>query len=47
MYFNFAFYSTGEYQFAFANENSKYSVPQINGDNLFAELVDLPMTAEK
>ncbi|MFN8260790.1 MAG: hypothetical protein U0X41_07605 [Chitinophagales bacterium] len=47
MYFNFAFYSTDEYQYAFANENKKYTVPQINQSELFADLVGISMTAQK
>ncbi len=39
MYFNFAFYSAGEYQYAFAKESSKF-VPEINQDDLVASLVD-------
>lgn len=41
MYFNFAFYSTDEYQYAFANENNKYNVPQIDQNELYASLVGL------
>lgn len=39
MYFNFAFYNAVEYQYAFADENKKYVVPEINQTNLFAELI--------
>lgn len=47
MYFNFAFYSSGEYEYAFAAENKKYTVPQFEQEELFASLVNLPMTAQK
>lgn len=47
MYFNFAFYSADEYQYAFATENKKYNVPHINQNDLYADLVGFPMTAAK
>ncbi len=46
-YFNFAFYSTDEYEYAFATENNKYNLPQINKTDLYADLVGLPMMAKK
>ncbi len=36
MYFNFAFYSNSEYEYAFANENKKYDITHIDNNNLYA-----------
>ncbi len=36
MYFNFAFYSNSEYEYAFANENKKYDITSIDNNNLYA-----------
>ena len=47
LYVNFAFYSAGEYEYAFATENKKFNVAQFNQEELFADLVGLPMSAEK
>ena len=47
MYFNFVFYNTDEYQYAFANENKIYSVPQIDQNNLFADLVGFSISSSK
>lgn len=47
MFFNFVFYNTDEYQYAFSNENKIYTVPQINQNELFADLVGFPITAAK
>lgn len=47
MYFNFAFYSNSEYEYAFATENQKYNVPQVDQNDLYAELVGLPMYTQK
>ena len=44
---NFAFYSAGEYEYAFATENKKFNVAQFNQEELFANLVGLPMSVEK
>ena len=47
MFFNFVFYNTDEYQYAFANENKIYSVPQIDQNNLFADLVGFSISSSK
>ncbi|HNM31955.1 MAG TPA: hypothetical protein PKM51_04335 [Chitinophagales bacterium] len=36
MYFNFAFYSNSEYEYAFANENKKYDITSVDNNNLYA-----------
>ena len=36
MYFNFAFYSNSEYEYAFSNENKKYDITHIDNNNLYA-----------
>ncbi|MCB0507334.1 MAG: hypothetical protein R2739_06015 [Chitinophagales bacterium] len=46
MYFNFAIYGTSEYNYAFAAENAKYAVPSIKSDELYANLVDLPIASK-
>ena len=43
MYFNFAIYNASEYSYSFANENKKYSVPQVEITDLYASLVNLPI----
>lgn len=47
MYFNFAFYAADEYKYAFATENKKYSLPQINESDLYAGLVGMPIEMQK
>jgi len=43
LYVNFGVYSAGEYEYAFASENEKYNVAQFNKEELFADLVGLPI----
>ncbi len=47
MYFNFAIYSSSEYNYSFANENKKYNISSVTQQDLYASLVDLPMTSER
>ena len=44
MYFNFALYSNSEYSTAFANENKKYNIAQIDPKELYAEWAGVPMS---
>ncbi|MEZ5054843.1 MAG: hypothetical protein R2807_08825 [Chitinophagales bacterium] len=47
MYFNFAIYSSSEYDYSFANENKKYNIAVVEQNDLYASMVDLPMITAK
>lgn len=47
LYVNFVFYSNSEYEYAFSVENKKYNVSHFNQEELFADIVGLPISSVK